>query len=394
MITTTYGFLLWVVFLWGSGWGSGCGKVPCGGLAGVSAANLIGSASIRGGPRQQDGDGIIMSIENAKQFLLDLQRNDLAILLAGATYRVVNEDDEVFNFVQPTVHLICSSLCHDALDGLAPPDKQRIVEAIQSSDPELVSIGFGADPLRLEVDRDIPIDLRTELVASLIAQRGVMISVATGGHGIDTVNDYYRARRRRISNLLEQIGENDPNPHEDLWGWFHYYKSELGGYSERRQYCHSLFGQLLDKVLESEMSQVNPREATGWDRVDRGRRKAHRALDMAADEEDFQTVGLICREVLISLAQAVYDAELHHSIDGVTLSRTDAKRMLEAYISATIPGGSNEEIRRHAKASLALAVVLQHRRTATGKFAALCLEATESTVNVIAILSEKINGEN
>jgi hypothetical protein len=31
-------------------------------------------------------------------------------------------------------------------------------------------------------------------------------------------------------------------------------------------------------------------------------------------EEQFQAVGLLCRETLISLAQAVYDAQLHPTL--------------------------------------------------------------------------------
>jgi hypothetical protein len=55
-------------------------------------------------------------------------------------------------------------------------------------------------------------------------------------------------------------------------------------------------------------------------------------LETATTEEQFQAVGLLCRETLVSLAQAVYDAQLHPNLDGVTPSDADAKRMLEAYM--------------------------------------------------------------
>jgi len=61
--------------------------------------------------------------------------------------------------------------------------------------------------------------------------------------------------------------------------------------------------------------------------------------------------------------------------------------MLEAYISSVIPGKSNETLRRHAKASLDLANNLTHRRTADFRLAALCAEATNAVVNIIAIIS-------
>jgi hypothetical protein len=62
-------------------------------------------------------------------------------------------------------------------------------------------------------------------------------------------------------------------------------------------------------------------------------------LESAAAEEQFQAVGLLCREALISLAQAVYDPDVHQTLDKVKASDTDAKRMLEAYIAVALGGG-------------------------------------------------------
>jgi hypothetical protein len=121
--------------------------------------------------------------------------------------------------------------------------------------------------------------------------------------------------------------------------------------------------------------------------VDRGVEKFRHAIETATREEDFQGVGLLCREVLISLAQAVYVTERHPTSDGVEPSETDAKRMLEAYLMHELAGGRNEAARRHAKAALDLANDLQHRRTAGFRDAALCAEATSAVVNLIAIIS-------
>jgi hypothetical protein len=61
--------------------------------------------------------------------------------------------------------------------------------------------------------------------------------------------------------------------------------------------------------------------------------------------------------------------------------------MLGAYIASEFGGESNEALRKHAKASLGLAVELQHKRTADFRMAALCAEAVGSVVNSIAIVS-------
>lgn len=83
----------------------------------------------------------------------------------------------------------------------------------------------------------------------------------------------------------------------------------------------------------------------------------------------------------------MYDQTIHETLDGVRPSDTDANRMLEAYIAHVFPGQSNKEVRAHARASLSLALNLQHRRTATPHLAALCVEATASTTAVVSIIA-------
>ena len=61
--------------------------------------------------------------------------------------------------------------------------------------------------------------------------------------------------------------------------------------------------------------------------------------------------------------------------------------MLEAYIAEELKGKPNEEIRRHARASLDLANKLTHSRTADFRLAALCAEATNAVVNILSIIS-------
>lgn len=128
-------------------------------------------------------------------------------------------------------------------------------------------------------------------------------------------------------------------------------------------------------------------EPTGWQKVDRQLQEVRLRLDTAESEEQYQAIGLLCREVLISAAQEVYDSERHSSQDGVAPSDTDAKRMLEAFFASELKGSANEEARAHANAALRLALALQHKRTADFRIAALCAEATSSVVNILAVLA-------
>lgn len=229
-----------------------------------------------------------------------------------------------------------------------------------------------------------------ELIEDIEAQRDLMISVSTGGSRIQEVNDEYKARRLRIGEGLEARGVKDPNPYSDLWRWYGKWScGDLPTYQSRRLYISGLYDPLVDRLRQGEM-QVGSHlfeQPTGWPRVDRGVDKIREKLETSSSEEDYQTVGLLCREVLISLAQAVYDSTLHTPPNGTPPSDTDAKRMLEGYIARELSGSSNEEVRRHAKAALDLANSLQHRRTATFRDAAMCAEASTAVVNLVAIVS-------
>ena len=130
-------------------------------------------------------------------------------------------------------------------------------------------------------------------------------------------------------------------------------------------------------------------EPTGWAKVERQIQRARDELRIAQTEEQYQAVGLFCREAIISVAQEVYDADTHPTSDGVVPSRTDANRMLEAFFNAKLPGSTNQETRTYAKSALKLAVALQHKRTADYRTSALCLEATVSTVNIVSVLADE-----
>jgi hypothetical protein len=128
-------------------------------------------------------------------------------------------------------------------------------------------------------------------------------------------------------------------------------------------------------------------EPTGWQKVDRQIQKIRTRLDTANTEEDFQSVGLLCREVLISVAGEVFDPSRHLTTDGVEPSTTDAVRMIDAFVAHELRGKENEEVRPGVKAVWKLAVALQHKRNANFRYAALTAETTAAMVNMLAILS-------
>lgn len=229
-----------------------------------------------------------------------------------------------------------------------------------------------------------------DLLQNIDQQKAVLIGVATGGSRIQEVNEEYKERRISVMSKLQVLGLEDPNPFSDLWSWHKKWSDgDLPTYKSRRGYIADLYQQLIDNLTVL-LQQAEPQqilEPTGWARVDRNIDKIVRALVNAHNEEDYQAAGLLCREAIISLAQAVYEPEKHPPLDGVAPSDTDAKRMLENYISVELAGSSNDALRKYVKDAYQLAVILQHKRNATFREAALCVEATRSLVNSIAIIS-------
>jgi len=152
-----------------------------------------------------------------------------------------------------------------------------------------------------------------------------------------------------------------------------------------REFYESIKNYFQETVIDETVT-INSNK---WARVDRTINKIKEKLFSAHDEEDFQAIGLLCRESIISLAQAVHSPDIHKSLDGIEISDTDAKRKLESYIATELSGNSNEDFRKHAKACFQLTNSLQHKRNANYRDAALCIEATHSLINIITIISDQ-----
>jgi hypothetical protein len=234
-----------------------------------------------------------------------------------------------------------------------------------------------------------------ELLRRVESLKDTMVAVSTGGPRIDNVNPDYQMEYSEVDRELRTRSIPNPNPYSDLWQWYGRWSSgDLPSYSSRRVFLAELFAPVLDQLRARVTGRGGePPAPTGWTRVDRTVGEARMRLAEAASEEQFQGIGLLCREVLVSLAQAVYVPDRHPPLDGIQPSDSDAKRMLEAYLAVELGGGANEEARAHAKSALRLAVALQHRRTADFRQAAMCVEASAAVVNIVAITSGRRDPE-
>jgi hypothetical protein len=226
-----------------------------------------------------------------------------------------------------------------------------------------------------------------ELLKEIDAQRLLMIAVSTQQGSIDSKNPEYIERRERIRVALRDRSLGDPNEYDDLWAWYGKWSSgDLPKWQQRREYVSALYKPLTEMVRSGGRAAL-PSEPTGWTKVDAIRRDIAVRVAQAKSEHDYQGVGHLCREVLIALAEAVYDLARHPPTDGVVPSTTDAKRKLDAYLAVELPGSGNAEARKSAKSAVDLANAVQHRQGATLRDAALAAEAANGVINAIAIIA-------
>ena len=129
----------------------------------------------------------------------------------------------------------------------------------------------------------------------------------------------------------------------------------------------------------------------GWQRVDRTMDRIRELLTTASTEEQFQEVGILCREGLISVAQGVFDARQHPPLsnDNTNVSNTDVKRMIARYVASECPGASSQEVRKCVNSAVDLANKVTHSRTSAYRDAALCAQTTFNVIGLVALISGK-----
>jgi len=338
-------------------------------------------------------------ILDALQFLIDGGEIEAANLLRTCTLENVESVDSWMDDSRRLdgllIEVTCPRSAYEILTQYSHPLKKSIEKAIGAILPGgtyLKSLRARAVSATASTPNTVPAVIPKKQAAKLAKeielQKNLMIAVSTGGPRLKEVNEEYEQRRIQIKAQLQLVGIEDPNPFPDLWTWYgRWSDGSLPSYQSRRRYVAELYQPLLDGLRLGKGSTIDVAAPTGWARVDRGVEKIAKAMEEAKNEEDFQSIALLCREAIISLAQAVYRPREEGTFDGVRPSETDAKRMLDDYILGRLGGQSSEYHRKFTRASFDLAVSLQHRRTATFRDAALCVEATRSVINTIAIIS-------
>ena len=340
------------------------------------------------------------SLETVVSLLRHRGSRELANLLSRAELDFIGIDEGFTlhgdNMVTISKAMIVAPISdYDRLVTLSKGDNELILRALQELWPYdeqgggilITDVSYRLDSNSLIGDSQ-DVDVLLEILTHI---RHVMVDVSTGGRAINEVNPEFKEAYSQLTSRLMEKGMRNPVPYSDLWDWYGKWSSgDLPTYRSRREYIKGLFEPIERRIREGSFaadSSVFP-EPTGWSLVDRQLGEVRSRLQAASTEEQFQAVGFLCRETLISLGQTVFNPESHPAIDDVKdVSKTDAKRMLDRYLAAEVTGRANALARKQARGSLELANELQHHRIATFREAALCAETTAFVVNLIAIVS-------
>ena len=207
-----------------------------------------------------------------------------------------------------------------------------------------------------------------------------------------TYNDEYIRLYQELTDYFKQLNYSFSGLFKSLWEWFQFYKTEsnnLPNYQSRRLFIDNLFSE-TETLLKNGPKDCIPDtvKIDDWEEIVRRMIKIKRSVSSASDVEDFQSIGLQCREVIISVAKNVYVPDIHGKFgdDGTEIGESDAVRQLANYIKLTLKGKENEELRSYAKATNKISNALTHHRTSTKTEMLLCVNATIALINFIGIL--------
>ena len=238
-----------------------------------------------------------------------------------------------------------------------------------------------------------PLHNKVSVLRLIEEEKETLIKAGTGIIQIrDTKeNENYKQRHQYLTSLLKQLGLEPVHRYTDLWDWYNDYKQRnLDSYQSRRFFIRDIYAPLIETLENSEENATTllTYEPTGWDMVDDGVGCMKEVLVSAEKTLDYQSVGMYGRELLITLAQAVFDKAKHPSTDGTDIGTSDSKRMLDAYIHYCMHKKSKEREVKFAKAAVDFSNELTHNRTATAMDAELCYNAVLSTVHIIRTLNK------
>jgi len=336
-------------------------------------------------------------LSTAKELLIAQGKNDIVTMLNNAHISVMQTAYDNWNgginFYTVYVDINVSEFVKLEIETVEKIIVETLNTVTRYTDSEVFSQVIISPKSSSKIDWSLIDISKHELLKQIDYLKNTMISVSTGGQRIQSAEQQYKQTYNEVSQQLRKLGIENPNNYDSLWSWYGKWSSDFPHYQERRDYINEMYKQLVAVFFDAEQTKIVDIKVdlSGWDKINRTIIEINKREKQAQSEEQFQAVGMLCRELIITLAQSVYDSEKHPNVDGIEISKTDAKRMLEAYITIVLAGNESEELRAYAKITNKLANTLTHKRTATKKEMMFCTSATLALVNFVGVLENKIS---
>ncbi|MDR2577789.1 MAG: hypothetical protein LBC70_03120 [Chitinispirillales bacterium] len=344
----------------------------------------------------ENKDFFKLVLSTAKELLKAQNKNNIASILNNANVSAIQTDYDNWNgginFYTVYVDVDVTEFVKLELTSV----EEEIVETLNTvtrfAENEVFSKAIISPQLSSKTDWSLVDFSKEELLKRVDYLKNTMIAVSTGGPQIQTVEREYKQTYSIVNSQLKKLDIENPNHYESLWSWYSKWSADFRSYRERRDYINEIYKQLITILSEAEDARIVDVNInlSSWDKIRRSIIEIKRREKQAQNEEQYQALGMLCRELIITLAQTVYNPEKHKPIDGTEISKTDAQRMLESYIQVILAGNKSEELRAYAKTTNKLANALTHKRTATKKEMMLCTTATLALINFIGVLEDKI----
>ena len=327
---------------------------------------------------------------------------DICNIISSAKISVINTEYDGWNggTYGYTVYVSLgvkqyTSFSSDKIEEMEKMLSEALNESIKGNGNDYFIVQVGPSLSKEDIDWNLiggP-NGRATLKQNIDTIKSIMVSVATGGNRIQEEDDRFKKLHALVERDCKKLNLTYNNTFYSLWDWFGKWKADFPKYQERRNFINELFAPTLAYFEDTESySNIETIvELDDWERIKRTVIKIKRESNNAKDEEDFQTIGLLCRDVIISLAQAVYNPMIHGATDdtGKRIGNADAVRMIGNYVSVKLNGSHNKELRAYAKATNDLANQLTHKRSATKKDMLLIVSSTIALINFIGIIEDK-----
>lgn len=145
-------------------------------------------------------------------------------------------------------------------------------------------------------------------------------------------------------------------------------------------------------VLNSEISIVE----TPWDEINSLQKQLVDQIKISVNSVDFQNIGNTSRTLMDKIARLVFDPKIHKpSVKNIDVSNGKFKNQLYTYISETLTGQHNKELRQFTKSAVdftenAIDLMNQttHKLDVKKHFAEVCIISTISIVSLIKAINE------